>query len=651
MTHINSLGQGSFTPIAQWRREYDLYHNLLKIPFFYRYRKWKCFTLWKTTVLHTKIVAAKKELSKHSFLLHKTLRNALLYLNKLNVDIYMNQRLVSFEDQKTLELRDFVREQKNYIDGVVSNVLRPWEEQTREAVEKAVHQCLDDGGFGVADPMVEKEQRRLTFTEQAARRTECRRLSRFAKLCDYMMVSTLQYLTIASVQTLLKTSFNGCQDDDVVVDDVGAGTIIIDGNGQSQPIFENSSSSKADLTNANSNIGVQVGGVVVGHEVGTNQIIGCGFDGFSDILSRIVFSKIDHIELKELVEDEGPLPTAGDDEIHVKQIKKADESQKWKASAEKTKIFIPLFRTELLMDDITNKFYFASSLTDYIAAVDILLKVYLSTVEQVSQLTYTIKALDVSNAGGYAAVRGLDDPEFGDGPQVGLIILEGGYFKELCGRIRGVFVGMFRNAYNWLKTLDILQTMWIENQNFDGLEFLQQQVGDLAYRLATAPDGVEGSASSIVQAAKDAYDKIRAEEIANNFTGEPIPPEPPFNILSFDCSASRDGDGLVVSTLVRFFDSALKKYSEQKATMNAIPTRCNINNLLIDSFNLKSILVPSPERCFTEIARLLPGLARFKNELLLTEIQNWVRILNTPPTTVEAFVEYLGWLEISNSDD
>ena len=83
--------------------------------------------------------------------------------------------------------------------------------------------------------------------------------------------------------------------------------------------------------------------------------------------------------------------------------------------------------------------------------------------------------------------------------------------------------------------------------------------------------------------------------------------------------------------------------------MNAIPTRCIINNLLIDSTTLKSILVPSPERCFNEVACLLPGLARNKNELLLTEVQTWVRILNTEPSNVESFVEYLGWAEKSKS--
>lgn len=558
-------------------------------------------------------------------------------MNTLNVAISHNKRLVGFEADKTLELGEFVKRQKEFVEGAVSIVLKPWEESCREIVEKAVDKCLNDGGFG-SGGTVNGEPVKLSFTEQAARRTECRKLSRFAKLADYMIVSTLQFLVISSVQDLLKSAFTGCIDDDVAIDESGVGTIIVNENGVIQGNVD--LQMQDEQSDRNFNTGVQVGGVVVGREVGTSALAQCGFAGFSDILSRIIVSKIDRITLVEVIEEEGPLPEMDLDEenLEPKIAKRAEDSHKWKGGADKVKIFVPLFRTELLMNEKfdSSKFYFASSLPDYLAAIDILLKVYLSTVEQVGQLTYTIKSLDTSNLAG-SGVRGLDDPEFGDGPQVGSIVLEGGYFKELCGRIRGVFVGMFGNASKWLDTLDSLQQMWLENQSFNGLKSLREQVGELAFMMATVSENNEG-ASSVVLAAKEL-------ERANALPDEVI--QDNFNLLSFGSTASRNEDGLVVSSLVAFFDALLNKFAEQKATMDAIPARCTINNLLIDCVNLKSILVPSPERCFNEVARLLPGLARNKNELLLTEMQSWIRILNAHPTTVEAFVEYLGWLEKS----
>ena len=642
---MNANGQGTYTPINQWKREYELYHQLLKIPFFARYRKWKCFKLWKNTVLHTKITIAKKNLTKNAFILHNTLRSSLLQLNKFNVNIVLNKRLIGFEEEKTLELNEFVKDQKHFVERTVSVVIRPWEEYTREIVEKAVQKCLSDDGFPLETE--NQEPRKLTFTEQAARRSECKRLSRFVKLADYMMVSTLQFLVITSVQDLLKSTFRGCQDSDVVIDEAGGGTVLINEHGVVKPTSAGAKQQDLDQPDdlGNDSTGVQVGGIVVGKQVGTQNLLQCGFDGFSDILSKIVGAGIIKPNLIEVIEEEGPLIVDGDDDNspEVKQAKKNEEVHKWKSSNEKTKIFVPLLRTELLMDNDNAKFYFASSLQDYLATVDILLKVYLSTVEQVGQLTYTIKALDASSSSGgsYSAIRGIDDPEFGDGPQVGSIILEGGYFKELCGRIRGVFVGMFGNASAWVKNLDELQIMWLENQSFNGLQSLKEQVGDLAYLLATAPENNEGGVAAIIAAARTA--KLDAEESQNEIQEK----EEEFDVLKYGTTASKNEDGLIISSLATFFDTSLQKFANQKATMNAIPTRCIINNLLIDSTNLKSILVPSPERCFNEVACLLPGLARNKNELLLTEVQTWVRILNSPSSNVESFVEYLSWVEKS----
>lgn len=613
-------------------------------------------------MLHTKILQAKKNLSKNLFLLHPTLRSALLEMNKLNTEIVFKKRLVHFDDEKTLELTDFVNEQKAFVETAVTDIIKPWQQSIREIVENASRQCLKECGFEVATSDNPIEPRKLSFTEQAARRAECRLLNRFVKLGDYMMVTTLQYLAISSIQLLLKYTFRGCQDGDVVIDDEGVGTVVISEFGTVQSFQKNGNateSAREMSTNEEEdsvNTGVQVGGVVVGREVGTVQLLECGFDGFNDILSRLITAAIPRIELKEVIEE--VFTSEMSEAIHelvevAAAVKKADDPSKWK-NTEKFQAFVPLFRTELLMKDKQHQhmLFFSSSISDYLAAIDLLLKVYLTTVEQVSQLTNSIEFLDPSNlpGGSFAVVRGLDDPEYGDGPQVGLIILEGGYFKELCGRIRGVFVGMFSNAAKWLSTLDPLRQMWVENQSFDVLASLRSQVGELAYMHATSNnENNDGGAAAVVLAAKARLDQIRKP--AENSNGEETEPVTTdlkhFNVLKYESTAYRNADGLIASRLVDFFEHFLRTFSSQKSTMSAIPERSVINNLLIDSTHLKSILAPSPERRFDEVAKLLPGLARDKNELLLTEIQTWFRTLKTQPINVEGFVEYLDWIERS----
>jgi dynein heavy chain len=423
VTHFDSLGHGEFTSLDQWTREHFLFHQLLKISFFSRYRTWKCFTNWKKTILHTKILAAKNKLSQNLFFLHPVLRESLLAIQNANVLITLKKRLVSVEELKNYELPEFVREQKKWIDYAIAVTLQDWETFCKENVTVASKRCLNEKGFDVtliADLEGGADaEKKLTFTEQAARRGECRRLQRFVKLTDYLIGTTLQMLVVQTVQDLLKFTYRGCTDEDVVVDSYGTGTVILNEMGlvQTQEIPSDADIlvDEASALN-NMNCGVQVGGVVVGPEIGTERLATCGFDGFSDILCRLVMQVVPQIVLRDVVEEEGPmLDQEIDDVVHThapKPKQKEDTlNAKWaKAEFGEAKKFVPLFRTELLVNENDSKrFYFSPSLTEYLGTMDILLKIYLSTVEKFPPLTNSIPFLDPANlaGGAYSAVRGL----------------------------------------------------------------------------------------------------------------------------------------------------------------------------------------------------------------------------------------------------
>lgn len=490
--------------------------------------------------------------------------------------------------------------------------------------------------------------KKLTFTEQAARRTECRRLQRFVKLSDYLIGTTLQMLVIQTVQDLLKLTFKGCTDGDVVVDSTGSGTVMLNDIGlviSPETLAQNDAAEDGLALKVTS--GVQVGGVVVGPEVGTDTLARCGFDVFSDILCRLIMQAVPQIQLQEIIEEEGPILDEEADDFGTLQTPKAKlkeetHGSKWnKAETIENKKFIPLFRTELLVNEEEGKkFYFSPSLNEYLGTMDALLKIYLSTVEKILPLTNSIPFLDPANlaGGAYSAIRGLEDPEFGEGPHVGSIIIETAYFREICGRIRGVFVGIFSNATHWMNSLENLRGMWIENDSFDAIESLRLDAGEIAYLLASSTDALENGTAGLLLEDKARKDN---ELIAQGIT----PPETPNNILELGKTIEIDEEGVQYSPIVKFFEESLKRFTFQKQTMTAIPIRSIINNIMIDTSFLKSVLEPSPDRCFNNVAKLLPGIARDKNELLLTEVQKWVRVLNTPPSTVEGFVEYLGWLD------
>lgn len=74
-------------------------------------------------------------------------------------------------------------------------------------------------------------------------------------------------------------------------------------------------------------------------------------------------------------------------------------------------------------------------------------------------------------------------------------------------------------------------------------------------------------------------------------------------------------------------------------------TFVEVGILLVDSAHLKDVLSPSPKGCLTDIEKLIPELAKAKNEELLSELNGATRNLTSTPKTVEEFVEYLEFLQ------
>ncbi|KAJ3347122.1 Dynein heavy chain 6, axonemal [Entophlyctis luteolus] len=678
ITKFNSKGHGEFTPTSQWLREHELFHKLLRIPFFARYRIWKCFTVWHRTVLHTKISKAKKMLAQSLFIAHPFLRPVLLEVQSLCVGFAKDRSLVNIEGGKTYELEEFVRTQSEWVTGESVSCLKQCETQIRQIVERAATQCLNDKGFDITLKVKDENEQdnalkgisngpKLSFTEQSSRRNECSKLRRFVKTVDYMIVNTLHMLVIDGVMELLKIMFSGCDDSDVVVDgydgtdvtrDQQIGQLMtvekpIDNSPSLQEIVEESRKSlSASNLNANSSHlesvittgTVQVGGAVVGPDVKTSELLTCGFDGFMSILSRIFRAPMVTAEFQELNDTDEVLEV---DNVHSTKHteKKRDVQQKQGQQ--------PLFKVQLLLHRKSRlkHLYFEPSLPDFLNAIDELLKSYILSVQEFTLLTGTIPFLDPSNlaGGAYSAMRGLDETEFSDGPQITGIVVESGYFREICGRIRGVIVGMFLNATEWMHTFEDVREMWIENLQFDAMQELQAAAGPIAGILA-----MNGSNSDTVRLQSQLLEYenqllAKAREAVGPSGERAIPDDRKRGVLeiasTIEFRMNEDESEHAYSALAEFFDIMLGKFDEQRQAMSNISVSSVINNFSIDTSVLKSVLMPSPERCFSDVARILPGLARDKNELLLSELQSWVKTLNTQPQTVEGFVEYLGWLE------
>ncbi|KAJ3215607.1 Dynein heavy chain 6, axonemal [Dinochytrium kinnereticum] len=644
---------------------------------------------------------------------HPILRNSLLSIRALCVDVLSQRRFINIHEQRCYYLDEFVKEQKEWVEDTSKKALKDFHASVKEIVEKAGRECLNEKGFAVQlkEPEDDEEEgarsgheeeevtrnrkghgsisnvQKLTFTEQAARRSECRRLQRFVKLIDYILINTLHMLTVESAKELLRAVFRGCSDSDVLVQTMNERIGSMNAMQENENFIEDDSADSMGVeriektdsqilfqTSASETLGfleraglapeviagLHVGGAVVGPEVGTSELIACGFDGFASIMSRIIRSTVSIAEVADMIDDDGPATDArsamdvnSNTTSSTQKAGKTSDLNKVDLSSElkkKQASFIPLFRVELQLNrkgDSKNLF-FAPTLTDYLATIDLLIHSFIATVEEITPITNTIPYLDPANlaGGAYSSVRGLEDNDYANGPQATEIIAEGEYFREICGRIRGALVGIFGNASKWMQTWEEVRRMWVENEGFDCIRALEEAAGRVAVILATndqSSSGEGGVAAMLLNALSPKEDLV--SQLNLPIEASPEKSENRWGILEMASTVAEKQDGGTYSPLVMFFESSLATYSSQKQTMGQIPLSSVINNLKVDIAALKSILVPSPERCFSDVSNILPGIARDKNELLLGEVQAWVRILNTQPISVEGFVEYLGWLD------
>ncbi len=127
LTHFYELDgttQVLFTPLDQWQREYYLYTSMMKIPFFKRFRIWKCFRMWKKCIKPDKTKLCNKIMNGNLFILNKYLTKPLIEIRKLCCSI-TEWKLFVLKDNKNknqpLTLKQFLNLQSNHRIALENN--------------------------------------------------------------------------------------------------------------------------------------------------------------------------------------------------------------------------------------------------------------------------------------------------------------------------------------------------------------------------------------------------------------------------------------------------------------------------------------------------------------------------------------------------
>ncbi|KAL3669840.1 hypothetical protein V7S43_005217 [Phytophthora oleae] len=253
---VSRLGITHFAPdsvefqsLQTFERESYIYSLLVKLPFFKKYRIWKRFTIWKQEVNTRKRMNASMSLNNDLFILLPHLHEPLLQLRFACLDL-QEANLFDFEhptgtaeaagwvagfndiqqqQQKTYSLAEFslrLKAQKTRVERLVDHFISDAEMTAKHACENYLYSFLQNTGFnGVSlsgsasdgrkkrssaiqrkeTPIIcaeENQQKPMTYTERATMRTQCRRVTKFLRVVEFLISDALLRMAISSTVIL-----------------------------------------------------------------------------------------------------------------------------------------------------------------------------------------------------------------------------------------------------------------------------------------------------------------------------------------------------------------------------------------------------------------------------------------------------------------
>jgi dynein heavy chain len=192
--------------IEEWEREVKMFHRLRQIPFFAKYKIWKNYSLWKKYTRRNIMKDRSKLLSQHLFFLDKHLRrpllevrNICLHLSKLEYMDLSSSEPVKYDDFRTL--------QENYRVTLMDKKFDTLENAIKDLILNSCSTSLisfkEENRIPNKDPdnpsadqeepapllVGDETNKEMPYTQEATIRTHYKRLRKFIKLVDYLVLN------------------------------------------------------------------------------------------------------------------------------------------------------------------------------------------------------------------------------------------------------------------------------------------------------------------------------------------------------------------------------------------------------------------------------------------------------------------------------
>jgi len=237
--HVN--GTADCISLQQWEREHGIFHSMFEIPFFQKFRRWKTFYYWKRYVRTTTVQKYKDYLEDHLYVLDKNLSPRLIEIRRLALEA---REITMYRDQHPTEtLERYVTIQQQHRDKAEKKLKHIHEDISELVLEACkasmkindidkVKEVAETDPFDIdpssplakspAKPAVVKGGYRAfnpqallnihptdepytpSYTELSQKRAECRRLTNFIRLADYMLIDSTVIMANNAVDSITK---------------------------------------------------------------------------------------------------------------------------------------------------------------------------------------------------------------------------------------------------------------------------------------------------------------------------------------------------------------------------------------------------------------------------------------------------------------
>ncbi|CAK92427.1 unnamed protein product (macronuclear) [Paramecium tetraurelia] len=207
----------TFLTIEEWQREAKLYQDLQKIDFFRKYKLWKNFFLWKR-LMRKNILAKNQDLMiSNMFSTDKQLRITLLEVRRICQQMAQDIRFLDTSTTVPQTHENFKQLQDKHLMSIMDIKFDAYEQQIKQIIVECCQKSLvnfkeihriplhEDDNEERAPLLVGDESGKdMPYTTEATIRTHYKRLRKFVKYVDYIIIDAKLQMMQNSVEHIVK---------------------------------------------------------------------------------------------------------------------------------------------------------------------------------------------------------------------------------------------------------------------------------------------------------------------------------------------------------------------------------------------------------------------------------------------------------------